>query len=161
MPPRREITYKLGGPNGDCHICDSHAPGRHGYSKVFRDGRTQDVHRYLYESQFVGPLTHDFELVHWCGVPACINLDHVRPGSHQDAMSNMAAHGHSTKGKPHPARGRSRANSKGLKHPRGRQLDWDAIRDRPGSCADVALEFGVSRSTVSRLRLGQHWSQKP
>lgn len=52
-----------------------------GYGQVFRDGKNQYAHRWVYELYF-GDIPEDKELDHLCRNKACVNPDHLDLVSH-------------------------------------------------------------------------------
>jgi hypothetical protein len=51
---------------------------RHGYGRIYREGRLQEAHRWYYE-QANGPIPEGLQINHLCRVPSCVNPDHLEP----------------------------------------------------------------------------------
>lgn len=59
-----------------CHIWQG-AVDKAGYGRVWTEERTLKLsHRFFYE-RVSGPVPHGMELHHRCGVPACVNAEHI------------------------------------------------------------------------------------
>lgn len=69
------------------------ATGPHGGQKHHR------AHRWIYE-QLVGPVNAPV-LRHSCDTPACVNVEHLIPGSHADNVHDCIARGRSVNQKKH------------------------------------------------------------
>ena len=54
-----------------------------GYGYVSMDGRTQMVHKVLWEKEH-GPIPSGLELDHLCRVKACVNPAHLEPVTHRE-----------------------------------------------------------------------------
>jgi hypothetical protein len=81
-------------PNG-CWIwtgAKSGAPPNHLYGYICVNGRSQAVHRVLWEISN-GVNLGKLHLLHKCDNPLCVNPAHMFPGTHQDNMDDMIAKG--------------------------------------------------------------------
>jgi len=58
------------------------------YGQMMVDGVQMQVHRWAYE-HFVGPIPEGKQIDHMCGVPKCVNPEHLRP---LEAYENVRAH---------------------------------------------------------------------
>lgn len=62
---------------------------------------TKYTHRVLYE-YLVGPFPEDLPFaLHSCDNPPCCNPAHIRPGTHEENMREMAERGHSRRARTH------------------------------------------------------------
>lgn len=62
-------------PNSGCWLCFSRN-NKYGYARIKIGGRTIGAHRISYEMS-VGPIPHDFEIDHICGLTCCVNPAHL------------------------------------------------------------------------------------
>lgn len=117
----------------------------------------------------------DLFVLHSCDNPPCVRPEHLHLGTQKDNSAEMVARGRSTRGRLRP----SATGENSWKHrkpeliPRGLALGRAAkltpdlaaaIRHsyarggRGGtSAADLALEYGVSKSTISRVLHDRVW----
>ncbi len=89
------------------------------------------------------------DILHGCDTPACVNPDHLRPGTHQENMDDRGRRG--------------RGSGGDLK---GEECPWSkigpaevrAIRGerRPGRIA--AAEYGISKAQFYRIKRKERWS---
>ncbi|MZE53776.1 HNH endonuclease [Streptomyces sp. SID5770] len=63
-----------------------------GYGKFNLNGQTVYAHRASYEA-YVGPIPAGLFILHSCDTPACVNPDHLRPGTHQENMRDRDTRG--------------------------------------------------------------------
>ena len=56
---------------------------KHGYGKIFTDGRPQRTHRVSFSIHNDETPNH---VLHTCDVPSCVNPSHLYSGSHSDNM---------------------------------------------------------------------------
>lgn len=63
-----------------------------GYGAFFFNGRLQRAHRVSYQL-YVGPIPDGLYILHSCDVPACVNPDHLRPGTAFDNAKDVDARG--------------------------------------------------------------------
>lgn len=130
-----------------------------GYGRIWVRGRstpaspfggTAFAHRWAYE-RYVAPIPDGLDVCHDCDNPPCCNPDHLFLGTAADNMRDSAV-----KGRHRDARGeancRARLTSEQVKEIRER------LSGRFGERAELAREFGVAKSTVSRIALRQAWA---
>lgn len=100
-----------------------------GYGTLYWEGTTLRAHRMSYEV-FVGPIPDGLFICHSCDNRACINPDHLWPGTHRDNIDDKIRKGRAPTKIPH---------AQGV-----------AMRDmaRFASVSQVARAFGVSQGTA-------------
>ncbi len=137
---RKAITYMVGG-NG-CHECMSHKPNTHGYPTLWAEGRSQNMHKVLYEESH-GKLETGLVVRHKCDNRICINLDHLEPGTPKDNSQDCKK-----RGRLNTPRGMSRGDTKLTS---AQVLE---IRESMFSQRVIAKKFKINQSTVSRIKNG-------
>jgi hypothetical protein len=109
------------------------------------------AHRFAWELTY-GPIPEGLSVLHRCDTPLCVNPKHLFLGTQADNMRDMAA------------KGRHRGMS-GLQHRydrRGITITREIanqIRLAAGAQKEIASEFGVDPSTVSRIKGGKAWRE--
>lgn len=114
-----------------------------GYGHFRYDNRDLLAHRVAYELA-KGPIPDGLFVCHRCDFPPCVNPDHLFPGTHQDNMDDMAAKDR------RPIKDRHFAS----------KVDLDLavqIFQAAGEQRDIGAVFGVSQTTVWKIKTGQHW----
>ena len=114
-----------------------------GYGYVRDAGKIRSTHRVAYETAHgaIPPLMH---VLHKCDVKCCVNPGHLFLGTNKDNM-----HDRDEKGRQ--ARGEKQGN-----HILTR-VDAGNVRDSVGTEKEVAIQYGVSRSTVGAIRRNNRW----
>ena len=116
----------------------------HGYGQFSFGGRSvrQNVRAHRYALSTVTPLPEGAHVLHSCDNPLCVNPKHLRIGTHEDNMRDMAA------------RERSRTT----------KLTADDVRAIRRMAAEgiipqrqIAHEFGVSQGNVGFIVAGKTW----
>jgi predicted XRE-type DNA-binding protein len=134
----------------DC-VLSPYALDWSGYPHIERDGKNRHHHRYVY-IQAYGDLPEDIEVRHTCDNRACINLEHLVPGTHQDNMDDMNARGRAK----HPG-------TPGETHHNAILTQEDVLQIRDlyatGSYSQYMLadKFGVQQPQISRIVNGERW----
>lgn len=116
---------------------------RKGYGQVNRDGHGHLAHRVAYELMH-GTIPDGFCVLHRCDNPGCVNPRHLFTGSKADNNADMMAKGRY-------ARGETNGQSKLTRETAA------LIRAAQGYHHDIAKEFGVHQTTVTRVKAGQIW----
>jgi hypothetical protein len=108
--------------------------------------KTAKAHRVSYAFYFGNP--GDLFVMHRCDNPGCVNPDHLELGTNADNMRDMAEKGRSTKGsRQHKAK----LHEQDIPQIRARAQSGDRL-------TDIALDYGVSKSSISKANIGVHWS---
>jgi hypothetical protein len=112
-------------------------------------GRRNNVlhHRKVWEAAH-DPIPAGLEVRHLCDNPACVNLDHLRVGTHAENMRDR--HDRLTGGR-------------GMRHGKVKLTDDDvlAIRASPEGCRALGRHYGVSHTTISGIRRRKYWRHLP
>lgn len=89
-------------PNTGCWLWIL-AGDKHGYGRIRVGGKRGPLllaHRASYEAHR-GPIPPGLHILHSCDYPACVNPDHLRPGTQKDNADDRTARGrHHGKSKP-------------------------------------------------------------
>ncbi|KKN69830.1 hypothetical protein LCGC14_0436540 [marine sediment metagenome] len=111
--------------------------------------RAQRAHRISLLAN--GPISDGMHILHSCDSPPCVNPAHLREGTHQDNMADMAA-----RGRLHRPAGELNGSAK-LK-----QREVESIRSEyaAGGITQQALadKYGVAQSVVSDVVNGKRWA---
>lgn len=134
--------------------CINHPGGMFpsGYGAKWWLGATRKAHRVAY-CQAHGLLPGDIEgtiIRHKCDNKACINPDHLEPGSHADNMRDMVERRRSARGT---------RNSKAKLTPEQVAEIRRLFVPQSTEYGSVALGrlYGVSNSTINRIVRGLYW----
>lgn len=118
---------------------------KYGYGTLLWDGRKSRAHRIVCE------LTHGprsgVDAAHLCGNSLCVAPRHIEWKSRRENIHDKLRHGTMIHGEKHPAS----------------KLTLEQVRiirssDRPGS--EIAAQFSISPSTVSRIRKRLTWARE-
>lgn len=125
--------------------------GRIGYGSRKHRGRYVRAHRFSFELHH-GPVGRGLLVMHRCDNPACVNPGHLRQGTNDDNMKDMAQKGR--------AANQALESNGNVKLKIGQVV---AIRDAyltgvisQQTIADIA---GIGQSQVSRIIRGAGWKQ--
>lgn len=119
---------------------------RDGYARM---GQGKLASRYVCEAIHGAPPTPDHYALHSCdnGQGGCVNPNHLRWGTHAENMLDMVSSNHSVRGE------RQKASKLTAEYARA-----IIAAKNTKSQADIAADFGISQSTVSRVLSGKYWS---
>lgn len=130
-------------PSG-CWKCTSHSTDYHGYPRLTRNGKLENLSRYIYRNNN-GELLDSEMVRHKCDYPTCINPAHLVKGNHGQNMQDRDLRNRTARGERH---GFARLTEKDV-------LD---IRNNPQiTLWDFARRLGVGFSTVRYARKGITW----
>lgn len=152
---RLSLPYPVSANRNSPCINTKHCLNAAGYGHVRYNGKT------VRENRLVYALTHGLTLDdisgviirHTCDNPACINPDHLEPGTHTDNMRDMMQRG--------------RGNQpKGKHNGRSKLTDEDVISIRERSAngetnSQIAKDFDIANSQVSRISTRKIWRHIP
>lgn len=122
--------------------------GRRTYGQSWLEGERMGAHRASYIVH-KGPVPDGLDVLHSCDIKACVNPEHLRPGTHQENLAE--------------AREKHDWSLRGEAHPRA-QLTWDQvreIRDRAAKgewSSTLAAEFGITQANAAQIIRGTRWA---
>lgn len=131
-----------------------------GYGIRRFDGRKQPAHRVAWQLAH-GAIPAGLFVLHSCDNPPCVNVRHLRLGTHLDNMRERDAKGRQPKGDTHGLRLHPEAVLRGERNGKAKLTDAQAneirtrITGRYGELRRLAAEFGVSVSLVEKIKAGQ------
>lgn len=116
-----------------------------GYGLICIAAKTRSTHRLAWELKH-GPIPKGGVICHRCDTPACINVDHLFLGTHQDNVADMVAKGRSARG-DRVGRGRAKLS-------RDQVL---AIRTDERMHHVIAQDYGIRRESVGNIKRRLTW----
>lgn len=138
----------------------------HGYGVINSGGAGKAIraHRVAYEL-FVGPIPngdgyHGTCVLHRCDNPRCVNPEHLFLGTNADNVADMDAKGRRVSvPRTGPLLDKS-GMRRGERHPMAKLTteQVSAIRTSSMAGTELAAQYGISKSTVSQIRLGKKWA---
>lgn len=114
-----------------------------------RGGRMLLAHRASFQLH-IGPIPEGLCVCHRCDVRACVNPEHLFLGTNLDNVKDRDAKGRCRSGAPH---GESNGNAK------LNSMDALAIKSDTRTHKAIAADYGISRSTVTNIKLGLTWAR--
>lgn len=136
-------------PTADCWEWTAHRKSN-GYGQfTLRKGTFVGAHTVSY-ALVHGPISPGMSVCHRCDNPPCVNPDHLFLGTQSDNAIDMFSKGRASRSK-----GKERANAK---------LNDHAVREiraatpHRGLVSVLAVQYGVSSTTIRKVLLGQKWS---
>jgi hypothetical protein len=121
---------------------------RNGYGQLYKDGRTHVVSRLACQDVYGLPPTPTHEAAHSCGNGhlGCVNPKHLSWKTPVENHADKLIHGTRSRGEKHGAAKLTEADVVQIRSMRGTR-----------SLREIAAQFGVSRSAVSQIHLGNNW----
>jgi len=143
------FTDKSGGPNACWTWTGTHIRG--GYGQLYWHGRHMAAHRAAWEVAN-GSIPASMHVCHRCDVPACCNPAHLRLDTHAGNMADKVAKGRQSRD----------GNRPGMDTPTAKLTD-DQVRAiramrSTASLRQIARQFGVDFSTISKICLRKTWA---
>jgi hypothetical protein len=123
-----------------------------GYGRVYIKRRVYQAHRVAWELIHGSPVPDGMFVLHNCPTgdnALCVRPGHLWLGTQLENILDMWAKG---RGSRHGQMGESNVNAKLTR------IQAAAIRQSTARGMDLALEYGVSRSLISRIRKGKAWA---
>lgn len=123
-----------------------------GYGKGNFNGKYQYAHRYVCTLAHGEPPASNYLALHRCGKghEGCVNPKHLYWGTASDNIRDTIAHGTANRGERTYCAKLSEADVKQIKA----RLECDTM-------AAIASDYGVHRSTIRSIKIGQSWKHVP
>lgn len=135
-------------PNTGCWLWTG-SVNQWGYGRLGAGREQRSAHRLSY-STFTGPIPSGAPLLHSCDQPACINPQHLRPGTASENMRDMVRRGRRVE------QYGERASSAKLTEAAVREIR--ATANQTTTISALARRFGVDRRTIRFALRGDTWN---
>lgn len=120
--------------------------GSHGYCSVSIKHRKLLAHRYVCEMFHGVPPSRGHQAAHSCGNKTCVNPHHLRWATRKENEADKRLHGTAAVGERN---GASKLSASMV----------EEILQSKESTRALGAKYGVSSSTISRVRLRQSWGE--
>lgn len=142
------LNEKTAPPDANGCTVFTGAKGRSGHGHIFRDKKAAayGAHRLAWELRH-GPIPKGIVVCHRCDVPACVNVEHLWLGTHDDNMRDKAEKGRAYR-------------MQGIDHPLAKLTDEKvrAIRADERPYPKIAADHGIDRSLVYLVKRRKAWA---
>lgn len=128
----------------ECEEFEGHR-NEDGYGKI----GSWSAHRLAWFKKF-GPIPNGLHVLHKCDNPACIRIEHLFLGTHQDNMTNRNRKNRQAR-QPGEANGRARLTEIDVK------IIKFLLKEGKRSFNQIANCFGVCKSTIVHIKMGRIW----
>lgn len=117
-----------------------------GYPQMCEKGKTRRSSRLVYEN-LISPIPQGMYVCHKCDTPACVNPGHLFLGTPKDNAIDRVT------------KNRNR-DQRGEKHNMSLLTSDQAmsIFNDPRMAKEICIEYGVSRSAVTMIKLKRRWA---
>jgi hypothetical protein len=131
-------------PNSGCWLWLGGVNPSNGYGRFYTNGNVVvSAHKFSF-TFFIGPVPDGLILRHRCDIKTCVNPDHIIPGTYQDNSDDAVERNFVPSGEKH---GMSLLTSD----------EVIAIFRAPGTIAEIARQFNISRMHAQRIKEKKVW----
>lgn len=126
-----------------------------GYGRIYVGGghcRTVYAHRAAWEMHHAAPIPQGMVIMHACDTPACVNPCHLRLGTQLQNQQDKALKGRSLLGTTNP---RAKLT------PEQVVLIRDACDRRRATHRQLAHQYGVSKTAITKIAARENWAYLP
>jgi hypothetical protein len=142
------LQEKTAAPDANGCMIFIGAKARSGHGHIFKNAKDKSygAHRLAWELKH-GPIPNGMVVCHSCDVPACVNVDHLWLGTHDDNMEDKARKGRAYR-------------MQGIDHPLAKLTPERvrAIRADSRPHAAIAAQYGVDRSLIYLVKRRKAWA---
>jgi hypothetical protein len=146
-PAERLENGSMPVPFSGCHIWLGHT-NKKGYGRLSLNRRLVLTHRLAWET-YRGPIPSGLMVLHECDIPCCINPNHLFLGTNDDNVADRVK-----KGRGQNLTGESNPNAKLS------SADVAVILASSLNGAQLAHQYGVSRTCINLMRQGKTWQSR-
>jgi DNA-binding NarL/FixJ family response regulator len=111
------------------------------------EGREQGAHRVAWRL-FRGEIAKGIVVCHKCDVRACVNPEHLFPGTAAENVQDMTQKGRSPRGEQHGSAKLTTEQVSRIK---------TMLAEGRLYMSEIAREFGVSQTTIGAIKKGKTW----
>lgn len=134
-----------------CWIWTGSIKPRNGYGNVMIQGENHNAHRWAY-AEAKGPIPKGMEVMHTCDVPACVNPDHMKLGTHIENMLDCKAKGRTTMGERNKRGKLTEAQARAV------LAEYKIVNGRQSNAKELAARYGVNAGAITGITSGRTWA---
>ena len=134
-----------------CVKCISHCTDKDGYVRIRYKGKHDRLFRVLYQQKY-GEIPKGLVLRHLCNNAWCVNVEHLKVGTHKENMEDMINCGRSTKGKQN-------TKIRGEKNHANKLTEEDVkeIYLSNLGCTTLSKKYNVSKTNIRYIKNKIQW----
>jgi hypothetical protein len=148
LSPYERFQLKLQPQENGCIECEG-AVSKGGYIFFWYSGQNRYAHRMAWFFEH-GPIPEGKIVLHTCDNRRCVNLEHLKLGTHQENTDDMF-----TKGRDAAAAGTHNPNNK-ITEETARKIRQELL-DGNEHHTEIARRYNTTRSTVRNIDRGLAW----
>lgn len=134
-----------------CIKCLSHCTDKDGYVRIRYNGKHDRLFRVLYQQKY-GKIPKGLVLRHLCNNAWCVNVEHLKVGTHKENMEDMINCGRSSKGK-------NNFKINGIKNG-SNKLTEEEVKEIYLSdlgCTTLSKKYNVSKTNIRYIKNKRQW----
>ena len=120
------------------------------YGQISVNHKSVRVHRYAWQL-YHGPIPNGLSVCHKCDNPLCVNPEHLFVGTEADNKADMVSKMRQAYGERGPATRLTEKQALEIKR------RYKKVSRGHGNGAQLAREFGISKTAVQYIAQGRNW----
>lgn len=134
-----------------CIKCLSHCTDNDGYVRIRYKGKQDRLFRVLYQQKY-GEIPKGKVLRHICNNTWCVNVEHLKIGTHKENMEDMVKSHRSTKGKTNEKLYGTKNRSSKLNEEQVKAIYLSKISNK-----ELGKLYNVSKTNISYIKNKKQW----
>lgn len=134
-----------------CIKCVSHCTDKDGYVRIRYNGKHDRLFRVLYQQKY-GKIPKGLVLRHLCNNAWCVNVEHLKVGTHKENYQDMVDCGRSPKGKRNLKISGEKNNNHKLSEKQVKEIYFSDL-----GCTVLSKLYNVSKTNIRYIKKKKQW----